>query len=248
MDSMSLRDMAFWVCLATFETGMFVTFDQHVKGGIALIVIGMIGMGACAWPHIKGKTVRPKYLWIIGIVTVLVLIASVVSGVSKHQSASSRKTVPDSGSAAPQAPQPLPEPVARGDEPIEPCAANPNIAIRTHDFGIDALGQHSLPGKNWIEVVNKGERPLELKKAYKVPPKRFHVISGDFILTAMGTCYRDFLSPVGYRDSSCRATVVFAPEVLGTQEGRITLMPDGKECSVDLTGTGIPGSLSPYQP
>ena len=84
MDSMSLRDMLFWVCLATFETGMFVTFDQHVGWGIVMIAVGLSGMIGCAWPRIKAKNVQPKYLWGIGIVTILALVASVITGLYSH--------------------------------------------------------------------------------------------------------------------------------------------------------------------
>jgi hypothetical protein len=80
MESMSLRDMCFWVCLASFETGMFVTFEQHTEWGIALMLIGLGGMVGCAWPHIKTKNWQPKYLWGIAILTMLVLSTSVVIG------------------------------------------------------------------------------------------------------------------------------------------------------------------------
>jgi hypothetical protein len=56
-DSMSLRDMLFWVFLTLFGTGTYVIYgSQSFAGevcGVAMIIVGLVGMIACAWPHLK---------------------------------------------------------------------------------------------------------------------------------------------------------------------------------------------------
>jgi hypothetical protein len=56
-DSMSLRDMLFWVFLTLFGTGTYVIYgSQSTTGqalGIAMILVGLAGMISCAWPHLK---------------------------------------------------------------------------------------------------------------------------------------------------------------------------------------------------
>jgi len=56
-ESMSLRDMLFWFFITLFGTGTYVIYgSQSATGeiaGIAMIVIGLIGMVSCAWPHLK---------------------------------------------------------------------------------------------------------------------------------------------------------------------------------------------------
>jgi len=52
IESMSHRDMLFWIFLTLFGTGSYVIFDQRAFWGTALMVIGLIGMIICALPHI----------------------------------------------------------------------------------------------------------------------------------------------------------------------------------------------------
>jgi hypothetical protein len=56
-ESMSLRDMLFWVFLTLFGTGTYVIYgSQSATGqalGIAMILVGLVGMISCAWPHLK---------------------------------------------------------------------------------------------------------------------------------------------------------------------------------------------------
>jgi hypothetical protein len=56
-ESMSLRDMFFWFFLTLFGTGTYVIYgSQSAMGevlGEAMIVVGLVGMLGCAWPHLR---------------------------------------------------------------------------------------------------------------------------------------------------------------------------------------------------
>jgi len=56
-ESMSLRDMLFWLFITLFGTGTYVIYGtQSVVGmvlGVSMMVVGFIGMAGCAWPYLK---------------------------------------------------------------------------------------------------------------------------------------------------------------------------------------------------
>jgi hypothetical protein len=56
-ESMSLRDMVFWLFVVLFGTGTEVIYRSQGEGGeiagITLIVVGLAGMVGCAWPLLK---------------------------------------------------------------------------------------------------------------------------------------------------------------------------------------------------
>jgi hypothetical protein len=67
-ESMSLRDMLFWFFLTLFGTGTYVIYRSQGEGGeilgIALIIVGFIGMIGCAWPLLKDPlTGKVRVTW-----------------------------------------------------------------------------------------------------------------------------------------------------------------------------------------
>lgn len=90
-ESMSLRDMLFWVFLTLFGTGTYVIYgSQSVTGegwGLVMIAAGLIGMAACAWSHLKGVKPaaflrRGTLLSVLGAVLACVLV---VTGVRTYR-------------------------------------------------------------------------------------------------------------------------------------------------------------------
>ncbi|MGA8811727.1 MAG: hypothetical protein WB523_04180 [Candidatus Sulfotelmatobacter sp.] len=84
MEPMHPRDMLFWFFLTIFGWGTTV-LNPHLIAGIALMVVGLLGMVGCAWPYLKdpisGKF-QLKGLWRFAKVRIVlsgVLVALVVS-------------------------------------------------------------------------------------------------------------------------------------------------------------------------
>src|SRR3981189_481554 len=55
-ESMSLRDMLFWFFITLFGTGTYVIYGSQTSTGevfgIAMMVVGFVGIFSCAWPHL----------------------------------------------------------------------------------------------------------------------------------------------------------------------------------------------------
>ena len=80
-DSMSLRDMLFWVFLTLFGTGTYVIYgSESVAGevlGVGMLAMGIIGMVGCAWPHLKSPLSGKVKAIVIGIAIVVTIIVSI---------------------------------------------------------------------------------------------------------------------------------------------------------------------------
>ncbi len=123
---------------------MFVTFDEHIGAGIGLLVFGFVGMIACAWPHFKVKGWLPKRLGLILIITLLVLSASVGTGVYRRYY-SERATTSTSSTDTSGPVQPL--------TPLESVSVSPIKLV----FKDQAIGKTS--SAQIVTVVNRGTAP-----------------------------------------------------------------------------------------
>lgn len=95
-ESMSLRDMLFWIFLTVFGTGTYVIYgSQSTAGeawGVLMIAGGFVGMVGCMWPHLKdpvsGKLqftwVRLKTTRTIGIVLAVAVLGSTGIGFYRY--------------------------------------------------------------------------------------------------------------------------------------------------------------------
>lgn len=261
----------FILCEWTAGTFIYFSVERFLAGdnrkcvilAILAILLAIVGV---KWSFIKSlspsflptteATIAKNrwYMWVILSVLTVAVVVSAGTRIYRHYHGDPEAKT----SNPPPIPPPKDPPVqltdGSKDEPTGPCGANADIEIKTHDFGNVAVGQDSIFKNNWVEIINKTSRPLELTKKYLAVPKRFHVKSGDFFLNGWGTCYQDYLYPSGHRDGKgkyddrCRPGVVFQPTRTGQLEGEITLAPDGKECVFQVYGIGLPGKASPHVP
>lgn len=119
---------------------MFVTLDEHIGAGIGLLVFGFVGMIACAWPHLKVKDWLPKRLRLILIITLIVLAASVGTGVYRRYYGEQATTGTSSDTSGPV--QPL--------TPLESLTVSPIKLV----FKGQAIGKTS--SLQTVTVVNRG--------------------------------------------------------------------------------------------
>jgi hypothetical protein len=72
-DKMSQEDRLFWVALTVFggifATGLFIAFEQHLAGGVALTVLGLGGLLRLVRDHRHHRTVKLNLLIALALVT-----------------------------------------------------------------------------------------------------------------------------------------------------------------------------------